>query len=247
MHVTHTFSAQIPLPAVTICPFLKYQRSVVSVADAMQFLQENKTTGNTTKLWRQIINTLPFFCELKLNENLEKELQEIVDFDILTVLKNAGPSFNDIFDKCVIKDNEKSNCPGSFREVFTADGMCYTFNGLMPNHLYRNNTCARFWLGSLHRCFNGFDYTGCRIFSTQTMDAYRSRMQLNWTLEYGYHPGDWYPYRTRGGIYGENVRVLMYVSENDMDNYCNWDSGFKVGKCFEQCYSNLFACLVRCS
>lgn len=55
-------------------------------------------------------------------------------------------------------------------------------------------------------------------------------MKLNWTLENGYEPGDWYPFRTRGGIYGESVRTMLYVSDEDSSNYCSWDTGFKVKK-----------------
>lgn len=127
---------------MTICPFLKYRKDVTNVAEAIRFLREANTTSNSTKYLRQIYNTLPFVCHVSVNPTVAGELADFVEFDMMQVLKNAGPRFGEMFESCVIKDSAQSNCATTYQEVFTEDGICYTFNGLMPNHLYRNTTYA---------------------------------------------------------------------------------------------------------
>lgn len=69
------------------------------------------------------------------------------------------------------------------------------------------------------------------VFSTEPMDGYQNRMQLNWTLEDGYEHGDWYPFRTKGGVYGETVQLLLTEKLKNRKNYCGWNAGIQVSEC----------------
>lgn len=135
---------KIPIPAMTICPPTKFRADFINVPGAVQFLRANSAhvpASVPPPVWSNIANSLPFVCPLDmLNVTASPFFTDRVDFDIVMWLKTAAASFAQTFSQCEIKDTPQSSCAGIFREVFTSVGLCYTFNGLMPNHLYRNNT-----------------------------------------------------------------------------------------------------------
>lgn len=119
------------------------------------------------------------------------------------------------------------NCDTFFREVFTKMGLCYTFNGLLPNQLYRYDTFVLLYFITKYglKCFAIF-----RVFSTESIEDYRQAMILNWTIETGYpkHSVDWYPFHTNGGLYGEKVVLVLNDMYQEPSHYCDLTDGFEV-------------------
>lgn len=58
--------------------------------------------------------------------------------------------------------------------------------------------------------------------------AWYHSMQLNWTQEDGYQSSDWYPFRMKGGLFADSVKVVLNVLEMNGPNYCEMNSGFQV-------------------
>lgn len=139
--IVRPFVVQVPFPAMTICPQNKYRKSIVDVDSIIQHLRSMTEPNMLPTLWRQISNTLPLVCSLdfELNASADQFL-DVVDFDVQTVLKNAAPSAEETIQSCFLMNQNQQSCQPLFREVFTLDGLCYTFNGLMPNHLYQKHT-----------------------------------------------------------------------------------------------------------
>lgn len=133
---------------MTICPYLKFRSKFVNVVDVIRYLQGSVPLRSIKTNYynvNHIVNTLPLVCKLSdltLNSTIIPTLATKVDFDVMNLLKSARAEFNRTFVKCTVKESEQMACATCFKEVFTEDGLCYTFNGLLPNHMYRNNTCV---------------------------------------------------------------------------------------------------------
>lgn len=87
------------------------------------------------------------------------------------------------------------------------------------------------------------------MFSTESMESYVNiAMDLNWTIESGYRDTktDFYPLHTKGGLYGDNVVLIMTDMQQDPMHYCDYTGGFEVSMRYLVIDSNnnkyLFSC-----
>lgn len=68
------------------------------------------------------------------------------------------------------------------------------------------------------------------MFSTESIEDYQERMILNWTIETGYpkNSDDFYPFHTKGGLYGERMLLVLSDVRQEPSHYCDITDGFEV-------------------
>lgn len=133
-------SNKVPFPALTICPKTKFKSSVLNIDSIIGHLRNGTVDSQHSKYWDQIVNTIPLICNAQELREDDHKMMEFIDFDVLSRIKHMSPTFQDFFKSCVVLGRAFDDCGTFFREVFTQIGLCYTFNGLLPNQLYRDNT-----------------------------------------------------------------------------------------------------------
>lgn len=132
---------EIPFPAMTICPKTKFKLSVVNIESILANVHNGTEDAQHSHHWAAIVNAIPLVCNALEQRYVDPEaLLDFIDFDVLALIKQMAPTFGDFFKSCVVLGGVHDDCRSFFREVFTKVGMCYTFNGLLPDQLYRENT-----------------------------------------------------------------------------------------------------------
>lgn len=74
-------------------------------------------------------------CKLPNSSNA----QAIANYDAPFWIRKYYRSQNYTILKCFIPNSEEIPCDTLFLEVFTLYGLCYNFNGLWPEDLYKNS------------------------------------------------------------------------------------------------------------
>ncbi|XP_069695435.1 pickpocket protein 28-like isoform X2 [Periplaneta americana] len=125
---------EIPFPAITICPEVKVKSTVFSFSDA--YYKENKTDEEKKKLEQSKI-----VCN---------NVYTIFDFEGRDVATDEDLDF---IDEVALKLDEmcsrstwggiESDCDELFTTVLTDDGLCFSFNILASEELFRNGTVQR--------------------------------------------------------------------------------------------------------
>ncbi|KAH8411341.1 hypothetical protein KR215_002417 [Drosophila sulfurigaster] len=138
----------IPFPAVTICSetkrVLKKSGDHNSYANLYnQFTAAMHTTRifkpqNITAKEMEEFRTLLHVCNTKILQQ-DSPLIPGEEFDYFEVLDRMLPPFERYFFYCrwLSRYNE---CDKYFHKTLTEEGICYTFNGLPPTEIYRENT-----------------------------------------------------------------------------------------------------------
>lgn len=125
---------------MTICPKTKFKRTIINIETIIGNLQNGTIDAQHSKYWDEIVNAIPLICSAQEFREDDHPMMDFIDFDILSRIKNMSPTFQDFFRSCTVFDLAYNECDKFFREVFTKMGLCYTFNGLLPNQLYRHET-----------------------------------------------------------------------------------------------------------
>lgn len=74
-------------------------------------------------------------CDSHLSDAMK--LEEQYTDDIIDKLREMAPTFNDTMFFCKFR-NEFQPCHALFKEVMTEEGLCFTFNVLNSQELYRD-------------------------------------------------------------------------------------------------------------
>lgn len=78
-------------------------------------------------------------CDLSFNKHLidNIHLEEEYTSDIINMFRFLAPTFNETMFLCKFR-NDFQPCHDMFREVITDEGLCFTFNMLNSQELYRD-------------------------------------------------------------------------------------------------------------
>ncbi|KAK4874758.1 hypothetical protein RN001_014118 [Aquatica leii] len=188
---------KIPFPAVTICPEVKTQKSLVNFTDLVLI----KKRGG--KLNREQIKQFNYMLEIC--SNVSPNAEETFDFlseDFYDFLFNVQPTFTDTIDECFWAGK---NCTDEAKKIFsplvTTDGFCFSFNLLDRSDMFSEEVALQY-------------YTRFNI---------SHQPSTNWQLEEGYklhYDKVDMPRRTSiAGISG-GLQITLWVESNNLDYFC---------------------------
>ncbi|KAH8387433.1 hypothetical protein KR093_007037 [Drosophila rubida] len=206
----------IPFPAVTICSETKrvlkksgdhnsYASLYNQFTDAMHATKIFKPQNITAKEMEEF-RTLLHVCNTQIIEQ-DMPLIPGEDIDYYDILKRMLPPFERYFFYCrwLSRYNE---CDKYFHQTLTEEGICYTFNGLRPSQIYRENT---------------YQYHN---------SAGENITNSSWSLEMGYEPSsdvDTFPARVLSAGARSGIFMALQSFKQEVDYACRGPvQGFKV-------------------
>lgn len=133
------------------------------------------------------------------------------DGRIVDQLREMAPSFDEMLFVCKWRNAPLFTCQNLFTEVLTEEGVCYTFNVLESEEMFREESIQK-----------DYDYINHQN---------NSRKSTDWTLEGGYtgRRMDPYPERVLGAGARAGLFILLRLYEYDMDYICRGPvQGFKI-------------------
>ncbi|XP_059608088.1 pickpocket protein 28-like [Phlebotomus argentipes] len=187
VHIT-----QIPFPALTICSTVKFRSESFSFA---------KYTANPDKYkqWREIYRNLGQLCETY------DPLPGNLDDNILDTVRRFSPNEDDMI-KTVTFCDDKLNTAESFYESFTSQGLCYTFNRLPLENIYKPDC----------------------IFSQQN-ESSPLNVQVNWSVETGFADHhEFYPRRVSNIRQESGLSLILQIPKKDVDTACMNTVGYQL-------------------
>ncbi|XP_060523205.1 uncharacterized protein LOC132700102 [Cylas formicarius] len=187
----------IPFPAVTICPESKTAQSVYNHS----YILNKLTFGNGTLTEKENQNALymNLLCDMDLADHLNVTEDYFTD-EILDFLSTSTQHRrNETLFGCIWMGREV-DCREIFIPILTDEGVCYSFNMLDREHIFRDNV--------LH--FQDFMKT-------------RFEGNLSWTLDDGY-PEDAglesYPRRALFAGAKNSLTIVLITWKDDIDYTC---------------------------
>ncbi|CAG9788696.1 unnamed protein product [Diatraea saccharalis] len=128
-------------------------------------------------------------------------------------IKSVSPNITEVFFGCKWKDIPKETCENLFAPILTEEGLCYTFNMLSAEELFR--------VENLH---DDYPYLERGLSRPDNLTTF-------WNLENGYPPEapiETYPHRGSGYGAKAGLTFLMKTKEIDLDYLCKGPvQGFK--------------------
>ncbi|CAG9767075.1 unnamed protein product [Ceutorhynchus assimilis] len=196
----------IPFPAVTICPESKSNQSLYNHTDIIVKIQEAKRRNldlNLTDAQQTHALYMSMICDI--NKRVGKTMHTFPE-DFYTFLDEVNSK--NIFRSCSWMGEQLSPCEDYFIPIITDEGICYTFNMLDREDLFRDTV--------IHH-------------SNFLINPYRQK--LTWNLDKGYldYKTNSYPKRAKFPGVNNALEVTMVTHKNDMDPLCkNSLQGFRV-------------------
>ncbi|XP_061710729.1 pickpocket protein 28-like isoform X2 [Cydia pomonella] len=192
---------EYPFPAVTICPQARIRQKRYNYTCAGLYSFTNDSGVDLKKFHSTMV-----LCDND-DEINSSDAYPFLDYpvDIKTFFEVA-PRHEDIFMECSWRN--KVDCLKKFRPTLTADGICYTFNILATDEIFRRNSVyqKRYYLNS-------------------------STLKNGWSLEKNYYsyPNDAFPRRGRANGAREDL-YLSLKEVTDRDFACDRQTrpGYKV-------------------
>ncbi|XP_053610763.1 pickpocket protein 28-like [Plodia interpunctella] len=197
---------QIPYPAITICLESKSRATVFNFTENYNRYNDSVDRHNMRIEELNMTEDLTLVCDDKLASLTGREYSDggqTVD-NLLSVTTNATSTFF----MCKFKDRSTPECGSLNARVVTDEGICFTFNSLRPDDMFKTE--------NLHTDYSYIDHNN----------------KSYWTLEDGYSPDaplDTYPYRGAGSTAKAGVAFLMQTNATDLDYLCKESmQGFKI-------------------
>ncbi|CAH0559466.1 unnamed protein product [Brassicogethes aeneus] len=135
MDQTKTSIYNIPFPAVSICPLVQntfddYQRYIEINERAQLHINLTKKELTEYLYWSILLE----HSEAYIAANVEELAVDLIEFIKFAQEKLPNP-FENMY--CVLNDKVYDNCFDLFTPIITELGLCYTFNMLNVNEIYR--------------------------------------------------------------------------------------------------------------
>ncbi|XP_077285587.1 pickpocket protein 28-like isoform X2 [Arctopsyche grandis] len=190
---------QVPFPAITICSETKARQSIYNFTEIYHRDYDNLTE-------QEILDyeAISLVCENHLLQTGNK----FTDHKTIDLLKNVAPQFEEMMWHCKWK-SKIENCSKIFSPVMTEEGLCFSFNMLDAEELFRKEM--------MHKEYHYLDH---------------GRKSEGWTLDRGYPknlPLDTYPVRGTGSGAKAGLVILLRAYNYDLDYLCRGPvQGFKI-------------------
>ncbi|KAJ3646063.1 hypothetical protein Zmor_023709 [Zophobas morio] len=196
---------QIPFPAVTICPEIKFKKEKFNLTVVVK---KKKEEQNITVSEEQIFQYASLLCKQSLQAFVNETAGQTLGNDFFTTLDEIKPEFIKSVIYCKFLGQDYSeDCSELLTPVFTDEGVCYSFNILDRSHIFNDLV------------YHYKDYHNVK-------EDTRS-----WNMEFGYAQdakGDAYPKRALFSGANNGLTLYMGVENIDFDYMCNSIQGFKV-------------------
>ncbi|XP_039756123.1 pickpocket protein 28-like [Pararge aegeria] len=200
---------QIPYPAVTVCFETKAQQTKFNFTEYYHLYMNETTYKNLTEEERILFEDISLVCD----DHLAPAKGRRFSLGNMTVenLKELSPNISEVFFGCKWKDIPKENCSDLFLPILTEEGLCYTFNTMGAEDLFR--------VENLNTDYNYLEY------SNRTENE-------SWSLETGYSPEtplETYPHRGSGYGAKAGLTFLLKAKKGELDYLCKGPvQGFKI-------------------
>nr|XP_053610764.1 pickpocket protein 28-like isoform X1 [Plodia interpunctella] len=191
---------EIPFPAVTVCLESKSLPYKYNFTENYHLYNNSETRARMSNLDREMFEDLTLVCDSHLNSAIGRNFSK--PDDTLVNLMVGAPSISEAMFMCKWKHKHYiDHCSDLFSQALTEEGLCFTFNMLGDDDIFRQE--------NLHQ-----DY-GYTIHNTVKRST--------WNLESGYSvtKKDTYPRRVSGyGGADMGLAFLLKQNKEDLDYLC---------------------------
>nr|XP_053610910.1 pickpocket protein 28-like [Plodia interpunctella] len=198
---------QIPYPAVTVCLETKAKASVFNFTDNYHKYNRSGVGSNMTEQDKEYFEDLTLVCDDHLAFPGGRKFGN--GTVSVSNLKKVSQNLSEAFFACKWKDIPKQTCEDLFSPILTEEGICYTFNTLRAEEIFR--------MENLHEDYKYLEH---------------ENNAESWNLEFGYSPNtpiETYPHRGSGYGAKSGLVFLMRTRESDLDYLCRGPvQGFKI-------------------
>ncbi|XP_055382467.1 pickpocket protein 28-like [Condylostylus longicornis] len=222
---------QIPFPAVTVCPETKARRSVFNFTDV--YYKIAYEMGNVTENEEYYMKAISQICDTHLFENFGYGPEHANASSILEALESSKPKFNETYFVC--KWRNRLGCSDMFFKVLTEEGICYSFNTLDAEDIYRTEeTDHDLFLQYEQQVDNyaiGLKEEGIDV-PSELQNITKRNLSTIWNLEDGYGPNagsEAFPERVLGAGARAGLFLVLNGFKQDYDQICRGPvQGFKI-------------------
>ncbi|CAH1154735.1 unnamed protein product [Phaedon cochleariae] len=190
---------KIPFPAVTICPTVKTSKNYFNFTGAIHRLLDDENITDEDMRYTQYFSLVCDSIDESYKEKLPPNKTFTEDFfDSLDYLK---PSFSEVFSICQFMGHDVE-CEDLFVPVVVDEGICYTFNMLNREDIYKDNV---------------YYYS----------DYLQNLNHTNWTINEGYPKGtgqNVYPRRALLSGADNALEIYLLQRTQETDYLCLQDT-----------------------
>uniref|UniRef100_A0A1A9WD09 Pickpocket protein 28 n=1 Tax=Glossina brevipalpis TaxID=37001 RepID=A0A1A9WD09_9MUSC len=202
---------EIPFPTITVCPENKAPQTIFNYTDTFWKLKDfysNITQEYPTRESLAYFYVVSQVCDLHIIQQSKPDADFVQGIEIIGRLSEIMPAFNETFLRCKWR-NSLQNCANLFHKFITDDGICYSFNSLSVEEIYRQEGLI-----------------------PDLMLHFENRTRTDWNVEDGYSfstQTSTYPKRVLGPGTKAGLDLLLNGYEKDFDNLCRGPvQGFKI-------------------
>lgn len=184
----------VPFPAITVCPLSKSRTSVFNLTRALEMMDRNSTMLDDDS--ERMLRALALVCEFEKRWN---KLATSSNANIVEDLRTMAHPLETVVVNCWWRSSDIP-CKSIMTETLREDGICYTFNSLAPEEIYRKDRISPDFLN----------------FSNVAPPS-------KWAREDGYHPAaglNAYPRRPLSNGMITGVVIAMVVNHVDHNPLC---------------------------
>ncbi|XP_073942533.1 pickpocket protein 28-like [Choristoneura fumiferana] len=203
---------EIPFPSVTVCPQWKcklsnyeYEKEYKRFYPSPYYENEPHDYNYTYEREKRVLEDATLICAYNERHLLNRNISDKSLVDHITWM---SPVIEDVFFGCRWRGKIYYNCDQLFKRVLTQEGVCFNFNSLSYEEMFRNESLQR-------------DYK--YIFTTNEMK--------NWSFNSGYssETDDVYPFRGQENGAKPDLEFVLIESPFNNDDQCNsLSNGFKI-------------------
>lgn len=206
VHIT-----QVPFPAVTICSSVKFRSQDFS-------FKKYQKDPEKYKHWEETYRNLGQLCD-----NYDP-LPGNLDSDILDIIREHSPDDRDMIKMITFRD-DKLNTTDSFHESFTTQGLCYTFNRLPLQDIYRVGTVILLSYDFVLNSLSVSQQPSC-VFGQQN-ESFLLNAKVNWSVEMGFTDyREIYPRRAANIRQESGLQIILQINKKDVDILCQNSAGY---------------------
>lgn len=129
---------EIPFPAVTICPQTKAQSYYVNFTETYYKFYNNSQSATTSDRELYHFGALTQVCDSLFVHDPAFIFAFNKSYDVMRMLKEMAVKQDDAMNDCKWA-NRKIKCEKFFTETLTEEGICFTFNMIDYQELFKDN------------------------------------------------------------------------------------------------------------